>query len=100
MLKWLQLHRRRILNGIQNVVPVILDHLVEKGRIDPLQSEVYQEIMSDATVPLHKTRKLIETREETIQLKQQELDQLQSELQETQSLWNRAMKGSAPATWC
>ena len=41
---------------------------------------------------IHQKRKLIETREETIQLKQQELDQLQSDLKETQSLWNRTMK--------
>jgi len=41
---------------------------------------------------IHQKRKLIETREETIQLKQQELDDLQIDLKEKQSLWNRAMK--------
>ena len=44
---------------MQNVVPKILDHLVDKGKIDPLRSEVYQEIMLDTTVPLQKARKLL-----------------------------------------
>ena len=35
------------------------DYLVDKGKIDPLRSEVYQEIMLDTTIPLQKARKLL-----------------------------------------
>ena len=59
MLKWLQLRHQSLLDGMQNVVPKILDYLVDKGKIDPLRSEVYQEIMLDTTVPLQKARKLL-----------------------------------------
>ena len=41
---------------------------------------------------IHQKRKLIETREETVQIKQQELDVLHEDLQEKQGLWKRAMK--------
>ena len=54
MLKWLQIRHQSLLDGMQNVVPKILDHLVDKGKIDPLRSEVYQEIMLDTTAPLQK----------------------------------------------
>ena len=60
MLKWLQIHRRSLLRDMQNVVPEILDYLVEKGKIDPLESDVYQEIMLDTTAPLQKARKLLD----------------------------------------
>ena len=59
MLKWLQIRHQSLLDGMQNVVPIILDYLVDKGKIDPLRSEVYQEIMLDTTVPLQKARKLL-----------------------------------------
>ena len=59
MLKWLQTHRQRLLDSMQNVVPIILDYLVSKGKIDPLR-DVYQEIMSDGTVPVQKARKLLD----------------------------------------
>ena len=59
MLKWLQIRHQSLLDGMQNVVPKILDYLVDKGKIDPLRSEVYQEIMLDTTVPLQKARKLL-----------------------------------------
>ena len=59
-LKWLQLHRRSLLDVLQNFVPIILDYLVERGCIDPVRSDVYQEILSDTTVPVHKARKLID----------------------------------------
>ena len=45
---------------MQNVVPKVLDHLVDKGKIDPLRSEVYQEIMLDTTPPVQKARKLLD----------------------------------------
>ena len=60
MLKWLHIRRGGLLDGLQNVAPAILDHLVQEGHIDPLRSAVYQEIMSDATVPLQKARKLLD----------------------------------------
>ena len=60
MLKWLQLHRQRLLDGMQNVVEITLDHLVDKGHIDPLRSDVYQEMMLDTTAPLQKARKLLD----------------------------------------
>ena len=60
MLKWLQIHRRSLLRDMQNAVPKILDYLVEKGKIDPLESDVYQEIMLDTTAPLQKARKLLD----------------------------------------
>ena len=60
MLRWLQLHRQRLLDGMQNVVPIILDYLADKGKFDPLRSDVYQEIMLDTTAPLQKARKLLD----------------------------------------
>ena len=57
--KWLQIHRRSLLRDMQNAVPEVLDYLVEKGKIDPLESDVYQEIMLDTTAPLQKARKLL-----------------------------------------
>ena len=60
MLKWLQVHHRSLLRDMQNAVPMILDYLVEKGKIDPLESDVYQEIMLDTTPPLQKARKLLD----------------------------------------
>ena len=60
MLKWLQLRRESLLDGTQNVVPAIVDHLSQKGCIHPLRSEVYQQIMSEATVPVNKARLLLD----------------------------------------
>ena len=60
MLRWLQLHHQSLLDGMQNVVPIILDYLVDQGRLDPLRSLVYQEIMLDTTAPLQKARKLLD----------------------------------------
>ena len=60
MLKWLQIRHQSLLDGMQNVVPKILDHLVDKGKIDPLRSDVYQEIMLDTTASLQKARKLLD----------------------------------------
>ena len=60
MLQWLRRHRQALLDGLQNVVPAILDHLVDKEHIDPLRSLVYQEIMLDTTAPLQKARKLLD----------------------------------------
>ena len=59
MLRWLQLYRKRLLDGMQNVVPIILDYLVDKGKIDPLR-DVYQEIMLDTTTNVQKARKLLD----------------------------------------
>ena len=59
MLRWLQLYRKRLLDRMQNVVPIILDYLVDKGKIDPLR-DVYQEIMLDTTPPVQKARKLLD----------------------------------------
>ena len=59
MLRWLQLHRERLLDGMQNAVPIILDHLVDKGKINPLR-DVYQEIMLDTTTNVQKARKLLD----------------------------------------
>ena len=59
MRKWLQLSHQSLVDGMQNAVPTILDYLVDKGKIDPLRSEVYQEIMLDTTVPMQKARKLL-----------------------------------------
>ena len=56
---WLERHRQSLLDGMQNVVPIILDYLVDKGKIDPLR-DVYQEIMLDTTVPVQKARKLLD----------------------------------------
>ena len=60
MLKWLQVHRPDLEIGIQSIVIEVLTYLVQKGRIDPIQSAVYQEIESSATVPVQKARKLLD----------------------------------------
>ena len=59
MLRWLQLYRKRLLDSMQNVVPIILDYLVDKGKIDPLR-DAYQEIMLDTTTNVQKARKLLD----------------------------------------
>ena len=59
MLRWLQLYRKRLLDGMQNAVPIILDYLVDKGKIDPLR-DVFQEIMLDTTTDVQKARKLLD----------------------------------------
>ena len=60
MLKWLQVHRQALVAGIQNVVPEILDFLVQRDHINPIQCLVYQQIMSDTTVPVMKARRLLD----------------------------------------
>ena len=57
MLKWLHLHRQRLEDGIQGVMPAILDHLVTNSHIDPLQ-RAYQEIQ--AAVPVQRVSKLVD----------------------------------------
>ena len=59
-LKWLQVHRPRLLLVIQSIVPEILDQLVSKGDIDPLESRCYQQIMSEHTVAIDKARRLLD----------------------------------------
>ena len=60
MLQWLRRHHQSLLDGLQNVAPKVLYHLVDKGHIDPLRSLVYQEIMLDTTAPLQKAGKLLD----------------------------------------
>ena len=60
MLKWLQLHRQSLLDGLQNAVQIILDYLVEKGHMHLLRTNVYQEISLETTTSLDKARKLLD----------------------------------------
>ena len=64
----------------------------ETKSVGKILSEYYILRLKVLARAIHQKRKLIETREETIQLKQQELDDLQADLKEKQTLWNRAMK--------
>ncbi len=59
--------------------------------IGKILSEYYVLRLKVLARAIHQKRKLIETREETIQIKQQELDNLQKELKEAQTLWNRTI---------
>ena len=60
MLKWLQVHRQSLLDGLQNAVQIILDYLVEKGHMHLLRTNVYQEISLETTTSLDKARKLLD----------------------------------------
>jgi hypothetical protein len=64
----------------------------ETNSVGKILSEYYILRLKVLARAIHQKRKLIETREETTQIKQRELDDLQSDLKETQTLWNRTMK--------
>jgi len=64
----------------------------ETKSVGSILSEYYILRLKVLARAIHQKRKLIEIREETTQLKQQELDELQADLKETQTLWNRTMK--------
>ena len=60
ILKWIEIHRQSLVEELQNSVPAIADQMVQKGKIDPLQSEVYQTIICDTAVPVVKVRTFLE----------------------------------------
>jgi len=64
----------------------------ETSSVGKILSEYYILRLKVLARAIHQKRKLIETREETTQLKQQQLDDLQADLKEAQTLWNRTMK--------
>ncbi len=64
----------------------------ETTSVGKILSEYYILRLKVLARAIHQKRKLIEVREETTQMKQQELDDLQADLKETQTLWNRTMK--------
>ena len=64
----------------------------ETTSVGKILSEYYILRLKVLARAIHQKRKLIETREETTQMKQQELDDLQADLKEAQTLWNRTMK--------
>ena len=64
----------------------------QTGSINKILSEYYILRLKVLARAIHQKRKLIETREESIQIKQQQLDMLRADLQEAQSLWKRTMK--------
>ena len=64
----------------------------ETASVGKILSEYYILRLKVLARAIHQKRKLIEIREETTQMKQQELDDLQADLKETQTLWNRTMK--------
>lgn len=64
----------------------------ETNSVGKILSEYYILRLKVLARAIHQKRKLIETREETTQLKQQQLDELQADLKEAQKLWNRTMK--------
>lgn len=64
----------------------------ETTSVGKILSEYYILRLKVLARAIHQKRKLIEIREETTQMKQQELDNLQAGLKETQTLWNRTMK--------
>ncbi|MBT8125497.1 MAG: hypothetical protein KJO81_11775, partial [Gammaproteobacteria bacterium] len=64
----------------------------ETNSVGKILSEYYILRLKVLARAIHQKRKLIETREETTQMKQQELDDLQADLKEAQTLWNRTMK--------
>ena len=69
-------------------------HILKKetNSVGKILSEYYILRLKVLARAIHQKRKLIETREETTQMKQQELDDLQADLKEAQTLWNRTMK--------
>ncbi|MGH1536850.1 MAG: hypothetical protein ACRBDX_02195 [Gammaproteobacteria bacterium] len=64
----------------------------ETTSVGKILSEYYILRLKVLARAIHQKRKLIEIREETTQIKQQELDDLQADLKEAQTLWNRTMK--------
>lgn len=64
----------------------------ETNSVGKILSEYYILRLKVLARAIHQKRKLIETREETTQMKQRELDDLQADLKEAQTLWNRTMK--------
>ncbi|QMU61841.1 MAG: hypothetical protein GKR92_09095 [Gammaproteobacteria bacterium] len=64
----------------------------ETTSVGKILSEYYILRLKVLARAIHQKRKLIEIREETTQIKQQELDDLQTDLKEAQTLWNRTMK--------
>jgi len=64
----------------------------ETTSVGKILSEYYILRLKVLARAIHQKRKLIETREKTTQVKQQELDELQADLKEAQTLWNRTMK--------
>jgi len=66
----------------------------QTNSVGKILSEYYILRLKVLARTIHQKRKQIETRKETIRLRQQELDVLRENLQETQTLWKRAMKRS------
>ena len=64
----------------------------QTSSINKILSEYYILRLKVLARAIHQKRKLIETREETIKTKQDQLDMLRADLQEAQSLWKRTMK--------
>ena len=64
----------------------------QTNSVGKILSEYYILRLKVLARTIHQKRKLIETREETIHLRQQELEILRANLQETQTLWKRTMK--------
>lgn len=64
----------------------------ETNSVGKILSEYYILRLKVLARAIHQKRKLIEIREETTQIKQQELDDLQADLREAQSIWKRTMK--------
>jgi hypothetical protein len=60
--------------------------------VDKILCEYYILRLKVLARAIHQKRKLIENREETAQIKKQELDNLQADLKGAQTLWNRTMK--------
>ncbi len=91
------------LNILQNTKPAndkdkerfaasLLSLKKETTSVGKILSEYYILRLKVLARAIHQKRKLIEIREETTQIKQQELDDLQADLKEAQTLWNRTMK--------
>ncbi len=91
------------LNILQNTKPVNDDDKArftaslaslnrETKSVGKILSEYYILRLKVLARAIHQKRKLIEIREETTQIKQQELEDLQADLKEAQTLWNRTMK--------
>lgn len=60
--------------------------------VSKILSEYYVLRLKVLARAIHQKRRLIESREETMQIKQQQLDALQADMQDQQSLWKRTMK--------
>ena len=58
-LLWLQKNREDLVTRLQGLVPRLLDTLVQRGLIDPLQS-AYQVMMCPHTVPANQARRLLD----------------------------------------